>query len=72
MTNRTASECRPPDETPDGTVCWLMNGMGHCVPVRWKSNAYLQFGYKEEYTPRYFRSCGYRFHSIATPPKDAK
>jgi len=63
------AECRPPEGTPDGTVCWMTDGAGKYECVQWEAGAYIRFGMATEYTPRYFSACGWRFHSIATLPE---
>lgn len=78
------AECRPPDGTPDGTVCWLTNGK-YWVTMEWDGRIDDQWnttrsspgvwwwriegGYN---SPFLLSRRGYRFHSIAQTPEDAK
>jgi hypothetical protein len=68
------AECRPPPGTPDGTVCWLVRNVGsrkRFCALPWHSFGIWEFGgfvAKPDACARY----GWRFHSIATPPEDAK
>jgi hypothetical protein len=73
-------DCRPPEDTPDGTVCFLD---GHHdvldLPIRllatwhtrpwWRGGSYWTLPHIIQFfAPRRMR--GYRFHSIAEPPHE--
>ena len=66
-------DCRPPEGTPDGTMCWLRNdkGDGWCVAI-WSHVMgewlwWFPFGGMK---PVSMAREGYRFHSITEPPLD--
>lgn len=70
----TAPECRPPDGTPDGAVCLITRNE---PPNRWwylaiwgDGTFYLADGLKLNLEQAF--ACGYRFHSLATPPEPPK
>ena len=65
------TECRPPEGTPDGTVCWVQR---FCAtkpePAFWGfDNDWLRIGEVFRFTPAEMARAGYRFHSIAKPPE---
>ena len=65
------TEFRPPDGTPDGTVCWLERKPGEFLALRWGEvlrDAYWFAGYASQ-SPRVLHHNGWRFHSIAKPPE---
>jgi len=66
------TECRPPEDTPDGTVCWLRGSGGLWEPSRWWTDpdGWELLGHDDTSSPKYLMQCGWRFHSIATPPED--
>lgn len=68
-------DCRPPPNTPDGTVCWLYNGM---LELRWIWRIAHE-GWPDHWqSPRTgmisrageAHRAGWRFHSIAEPPHE--
>lgn len=73
-------DCRPPENTPDGTVCWLS---GHHdvldLPVQvlatwhirswWRGGNYWTFPSINQYFAPW-RLREWRFHSIAEPPHE--
>lgn len=66
-------DCRPPENTPDGTVCWLQDGSGFRAPAIWRDRVGGYWGWPvvncarpPEWVARY----GWRFHSIAEPPHE--
>lgn len=73
-------DCRPPEGTPDGTVCWL-EGQHDVLdlPVKvpaswhirpwWRGGSYWKFpGINQFFAP--WRMKSWRFHSIAEPPHE--
>lgn len=71
----TPHECRPPEGTPDGTVCWLKN---RNLELKWVWNV-AGSGWPEHWSSprtRLASRCavmydgGWRFHSIAEPPHE--
>ena len=71
------TECRPPDETPDGTVCWLRQrtaaGRHRTWEAwTWDTGYWQRFGDSDWWTPQQVANQCFSFHSIATPPEDAK
>jgi hypothetical protein len=71
------AECRPPEGTPDGTVCWLARGGRETEAFRWRVEigrwAYWEeFNTDYESSPERLYDIGFRFHSIATPQEDTK
>ncbi len=72
------NECRPPDGTPDGTVCWLYHdrpdGQREWCALRWVVYLFggiTSGGWAGIYDVASGRAdrFGWRFHSIATPPE---
>lgn len=69
-------ECRPPPNTPDGTVCVLRSGITSFeYEAVWVDGLYHRPhpdipGAVIAYTPEELAIAGYRFHSIAEPPGD--
>lgn len=73
------AECRPPEGTPDGTVCVLRAPIDLLsLPPKptfikrvWKNETgwHLRDG-GHHLSPVYGYIVGYRFHSIAEPPAD--
>lgn len=71
------TECRPPEGTPDGTVCWLVHPKDGIHPATWRFHGSWAPHWAWPIVPigrdpRWVYAFGYRFHSIATPPEDAK
>ena len=65
------SECRPPDGTPDGAVCWLWDErLKQWHGVTWDGG--LWCFPNGPTSPGWAFDDGFRFHSLATPPEDAK
>jgi hypothetical protein len=69
-------ECRPPEGTPDGTVCVLQYGFSGVdyTPI-WVTGTYhwphpTIVGTVVAYMPEELAAAGWRFHSIAEPPAD--
>lgn len=72
------SECRPPDGTPDGTVCWLFRYDGgglirERMPWRYRERQgwrpyWVQIGSAQKWLTTDMADYGWRFHSIAHPP----
>lgn len=78
-------DCRPPEGTPDGTVCWLeIDEEEPCDlgPIRetavwrvrpwWRGGCYFESNtvYVRKLSVRYMTRRGWRFHSIAEPPHE--
>ena len=67
------TECRPPDGTPDGTVCWLKHDCGEWMLAKWRDfhrmSCWQLFGRDDEDEPSWLAHEGWRFHSIAKPPE---
>jgi len=67
------AECHPPPGTPDGALCWLRSNA--CwEPARWwtEPDGWELMGHADTQPPSYLGGLGWRFHSLATPPEDAK
>ena len=71
-----SGECRPPEGTPNGTVCVLQYGSSGVdyTPI-WVAGAYhwphpTIVGTVVAYMPEELAAAGWRFHSIAEPPAD--
>ncbi len=74
-------DCRPPEGTPDGTVCWLVmaahGGIATTYRVAVWRVPYRMFhpfwelpGQTAEWAASQLEGWGWRFHSIAEPPHD--
>lgn len=63
--------CRPPQGTPDGTLCWVQGPKGQKQTMRW-DNAWggMWFVPWTSISPRAQGLEGWRFHSVATEPDD--
>ena len=66
------SECRPPPNTPDGTVCVLHNARtGNLVQWRWNGAGWDGPGHRPGHLfvtpPEAMARVGWRFHSLAAP-----
>lgn len=68
----TPHECRPPEGTPDGTVCWLVHDHLPKSAVTWWSNTehWVCFPLHASRKPAWMAKRGWRFHSIAEPPHE--
>ena len=71
----TPRECRPPEGTPDGTVCWLqqLNRAGRHYTYaawNWRGWGWEHFGSTEIWSPLEMANYRWRFHSIAEPPHE--
>ena len=67
------AECRPPDGTPDGTVCFVALAGGEpFVRAIWHGGAWkwphVSPQGRSAYWPAELAETGWRFHSIAHPP----
>lgn len=71
-----SAECRPPEGTPDGAVCWLYydrpdGGRDWCAlpwrPIPGSGNVW---GGVYDVGANRAARFGWRFHSLATPPED--
>lgn len=59
------AECRPPDGTPDGAVCWLWDErLKRWHGVTWDSGLWCFANGPA--LPEWAFNDGYRFHSLAT------
>lgn len=67
------TECRPPDETPNGAECWLLTSPDNIVLATWHTapEAWTFRKMPDGWSPVALYRLGYRFHSIATPPENA-
>jgi hypothetical protein len=68
------AECRPPEGTPDGTVCVLVHaGVPKGVKAKWRDGAWnwplTSVSGQSRYCPEELAANGWR---LATPPEDAK
>jgi hypothetical protein len=64
-----ADECRPPDGTPDGTLCWLRTRYMWEPAVWWTNpDGWELLGHEQLRPPQHLEMMGWRFHSIAVPP----
>lgn len=67
------TDCRPPDNTPAGTTCWLYYDPPDHAPRQWIALIWhppdVWSGVYDVGINRASRF-GWRFHSIATPPHD--
>lgn len=66
----TPRDCRPPDGTPNGTVCWIVQHTGggrRMCALPWHAPDLWEFG---GFVVRAKAAAerGWRFHSIAEPP----
>lgn len=61
-------ECRPPEGTPDGTVC-VLGRRNEDWRFEWDGRFWID-GRGMEHLPESLASEGFRFHSIAEPPHD--
>lgn len=73
------TECRPPDGTPDGTVCWLRSADGRYMALEWREDMSSPFplarwaaGY-HSFSPFELGNIydQWRFHSIAEKPTNS-
>ena len=66
------AECRPPQGTEDGAVCWLVRKPGELIALRWETawgRGFWFAGYSSE-SARVLAKHGWRFHSIAAPSEE--
>lgn len=62
-------DCRPPENTPDGTYCWVLRFSSQKPEIAfWGWGYWLRIGFDLRYSPSEMASAGYTFHSIAEPP----
>jgi hypothetical protein len=59
-------ECRPPENTPDGTWCELVRDDERLI-AEW-TGASWNHGWLRRASPDLIYGLGWRFHSIAAPP----
>ena len=66
-----ARDCRPPEGTPDGTVCVLLTADMR-LNAKWVAPMWIwsHDGMEMGASPAFMADMGYRFHSIAEPPHD--
>ena len=66
------AECRPPEGTPDGTVCVLVDAWGREMRWKWRTKygppRWSSLKVTMSMTPT--RAFGFRFVRIAEPPAD--
>lgn len=69
------AECLPPPGTPEGTLCWLYHeredGRRDWCALPWFGFLGVWGGIYNAGANRAARF-GWKFHSLATPPEDAK
>ncbi len=66
-------ECRPPPNTPDGTVCVLRHNRrkrNNWVYLRWRVVECWDTPLHRAMSPLLLHKLGWRYHSIAEPPGD--